>query len=162
MHDSVLPGGEGRGMTSNVPGLIARFYLGVIFAVAAYSKITGPRPFPEQLGAFLPRLAQDAAPWYHDFVTNVVLPNATIFGYAVVAGETFVAVTLLLGILTRVGAIVAIVLLLNYFLAKGLPIWSPASNDIADVMLAAIVAITGPGRLFGLDALLRRKVTTDS
>jgi uncharacterized membrane protein YphA (DoxX/SURF4 family) len=89
-------------------------------------------------------------------LSGVVLPHLALVGYAIVAAELFVAVALLGGFATRIAAVVVIFLNLNYMLAKGMALWSPASNDAADVMLALVVLFTDPGRVFGFDALRPR------
>ena len=139
-----------------VVGLVPRFFLGAVFAIAAYGKVTAPRGFATAIGGFLMSQTGNAPGWYQGFLHNAVFPHIDTFAMLVVAGEIFVAGSLLLGLLTRVGAIVALYLLVNYMLAKGQVIWSPTSNDAADIMLAIVVAMTGPGRILGIDAYLAR------
>src|SRR4051812_40614887 len=62
-----------------------------------------------------------ATPFYADFLTNVVQPNPQIFAQLVVLGEWIAGILLLLGLLTRFGAITGLLLNLNYILMKGLP-----------------------------------------
>jgi hypothetical protein len=42
-------------------------------------------------------------------------------------------------------------------LAKGMTFWSPASNDAADIVLAILVGVGAAGRVWGLDAVLKRR-----
>ncbi len=123
--------------------LLPRFYLGLVFAVAAYGKAMAPSGFPSVLAGFLGGAgAPHSFPWYGLFLHAVVLPHAAAFAYLIIAGEAFVAIGMILGGLgTRLAAFVAIFLLLNYASLKGMAPWSPASNDWADIVLALVVAI---------------------
>ena len=53
-------------------------------------------------------------------------------------GELFAAISLLTGTLTRLGALVAMSLFLNYMLAKARMFWSPDSEDAAVFFIASI------------------------
>jgi thiosulfate dehydrogenase [quinone] large subunit len=139
-----------------VVGLLPRFFLGAIFLIAAMAKITAPRGFATAISGFIMTQTNDAPPWYQGFLHTAVIPHLATWSLLIVGGEIFVAISLLLGLLTRVGAIVALYLLVNYMLAKGQVIWSPTSNDAADIMLAIVIAMTGPGRILGIDAYLAR------
>ena len=135
--------------------VLPRVYLGLIFAVSVYAKLTAPGGFAPRMSGFLSQVAlQNGFPWYADFVRSTVLPHAGVFSTLVIAGEVTVAISLLLGLATRAGAALAILLLLNYASAKGMLPWSPASNDWADIVLALLVIASAAGRTFGLDALL--------
>ena len=102
--------------------ILPRLYLGVIFAVAAYAKIFAPAGFAKSLAGFLNAVALTSGfGWYQELVRTVILPHIAFFAVLVTLCEAFVAVTMLLGFLTRAGAVVAICLLLNYLCAKGLP-----------------------------------------
>jgi uncharacterized membrane protein YphA (DoxX/SURF4 family) len=95
------------------------------------------------LAGFLSHVAAaDAFGWYDRFLTAIVIPNVRVFAILIVAGELLVAASMLSGIGTRATAVLAILLLANYACAKGMPPWSPASNDTADIVLALIVFAT--------------------
>jgi NADH dehydrogenase len=138
--------------------LLPRVYLGVIFAVAAVGKLTARVDFAGPMTGFLTgAVVRNGHGWYAGFLRAVVLPHAHVFATLVLLGEVFVAVSMIFGLLTRVGAVVAIVLLANYLCAKGLPFWSPASNDAADIVLALVVLFSGSGRVVGLDKSLHER-----
>ncbi len=151
-----------RPITSNadavvVIGLVPRFYLGAIFGIAAYGKIFSAHGYVEAVRSFLTGpMVTNAPAWYASFVYTTVLPNISTVATLTVGAEICIALSLLLGLFTRLGAAVAIYLFINYMFAKGSSIWNPASNDAADIMLAYVVVMTGPGRIFGLDKLLTR------
>jgi thiosulfate dehydrogenase (quinone) large subunit len=138
--------------------VLPRLFLGVIFARAAYGKFTAPAPgFKVILGGFLQQLLPHASPLYQSFAHAVVLPNLGLVAILVMTGELFVAVGMLFGITTRLASVVAVCLLLNYMLAKGMNLWTPASNDAADIILAIIVGIGAAGRVWGLDRILAER-----
>jgi len=98
-----------------------------------------------------------AHPFYRQFLEQVVLPNAGLFATLVVGAELFVGITLVLGLLTRFSAAVAVVLTLNYMLAKGAWFWTPSSNDAAFVAIGLALLIGAAGRTLGVDAFLARR-----
>ena len=139
--------------------VIPRLYLGTIFLVAAVSKITAPGGFEKALPRFLQVVALTHAPqWYQAFVQNVVMPHAGLFAALVIAGELCVGIAMLLGIGTRFASVIAVVLLANYLTAKGMPIWAPASNDAADIVLALLVGAGAAGHVYGFDGLIQSRL----
>jgi uncharacterized membrane protein YphA (DoxX/SURF4 family) len=72
-------------------------------------------------------------------------------------GELLVGATLILGLLTRFSAAVALVLALNYMFAKGAWFWTPSSSDAAFVAIALALLIGAAGRTLGVDAFLSRR-----
>lgn len=135
--------------------LLPRLYLAVVFLFAAYAKLTVPVGFTKALTGFLSTMAlQNASAPYKAFLQAVVLPHVSVFAPLVIAGELIVGITMLLGFATRAGAVVGIVLLSNYFLSKGLPIWASSSNDIPDIVLCILVLMSAAGRVFGVDQYL--------
>ncbi len=86
-----------------------------------------------------------------------MLPNAQVFAAVIHRGELLVGVTLILGLLTRFSARLALVLTLNYMFAKGAWFWSPSSTDAAYVAIAVALLIGAAGRTLGLDAFLARR-----
>jgi uncharacterized membrane protein YphA (DoxX/SURF4 family) len=138
--------------------VLPRLYLGIAFAVAVYAKLTAPGGFEKSLTGFLGGFAmQSAFAWYKAFVSAVVLPHAQLFAGLVVAGELVVAICMLFGFATRAAALVAILLLANYLCSKGMPVWSPASNDVPDIILAVLVFAGAAGRALGVDGILHER-----
>lgn len=103
-------------------------------------------------------IAKTAGP-YHDFLVNVVQPNAIVFADLVRVGELLVGVSLVLGLFTRLGGFFGILLPLNYMAARGAFVtamgWS--SGDAALALLSAISFVLPTGRVAGIDALLTRR-----
>jgi uncharacterized membrane protein YphA (DoxX/SURF4 family) len=96
----------------------------------------------------------NAEPFYRAFLESVVQPNALLFSQLVVIGEWVAGILLLLGLLTRLGAIVGILLNVNYMLMKGM-----ASNGGSIDRLFAfsdlMFLLAAAGLVWGLDSMLR-------
>jgi hypothetical protein len=98
------------------------------------------------------------------FVDRIVQPAIGAFGWAIFLVEAFVAVTLFLGLLSRGGALVS--LLLSIQLMLGLAgAWDPATHlnewewsYHLMILLSLVLLGTAPGRVVGLDALLRPRL----
>jgi thiosulfate dehydrogenase [quinone] large subunit len=91
---------------------------------------------------------------YKDFLVNVLIPNWTFFGYLTLFTETFIGVTLILGIFTRLGAFVAIGMAANITIGiLSVPHeWGWTYTML--IMLPALFLLTGAGRSVGVDAVL--------
>lgn len=138
-----------------------RLYLGVVFLVAAWPKLTAEGGFQPRLEAFLQNFALgNAHGFYRGFLEHVVLPNSGLFTPLVVFGELFVGLALVAGAATRLAAAVAMFFLLNYMLAKGMWLWTPASNDAAMFFIALVVMLGAAGRSFGIDRWLNARYRT--
>ena len=99
---------------------------------------------------------------YSDLVENVILPNFAPFGWGVFLVEIALAVFLLLGLATRFWALVAIAQSVAIFLSLG-----AAPNEWKwsyFLMMAAHLAVFGfaSGRVWGLDAVLRKRAAASS
>jgi uncharacterized membrane protein YphA (DoxX/SURF4 family) len=95
-----------------------------------------------------------------ELVGDVVLPNLTLFGPLVYLVELTIAVSLLLGLWSRAGALLGLLMGLNLWLglysAQGEWPWT----YMFLVMIQAWFVIDPPGRVLGADALLRSRGVT--
>ena len=140
--DATAPRGSFRS-TSRALLAFLRIYLGVILIITVLGKLTRDEPFATEMLGFLNGVARRGAlPWYTEFIQQVVIPHATLFSYLVMTGELFAAISLLTGTITRLGALVAMSLFLNYMLAKGRMFWSPDSEDAAVFFIALVVFLS--------------------
>jgi thiosulfate dehydrogenase [quinone] large subunit len=91
---------------------------------------------------------------YKDFQLNVVIPHWTFFGWMTLVTETFIAVTLLLGLGTRLGSLVALGMAANITLSiLNVPHeWGWTYTML--ITFPALFLLTDAGRSFGVDALL--------
>jgi hypothetical protein len=94
------------------------------------------------------------------FLENVVMPNIRWFGWIVWLSEAFIFVSLFFGIFSRLGGLVA--LGVSAQLMIGLAgITNPYEFEwiYNQMVILSIVALgTAPGRIFGVDALLRPRL----
>jgi thiosulfate dehydrogenase (quinone) large subunit len=151
-----LPGVILQGILARAALVVLRMYLGGVFLIAAWPKLQ--QDFTPGLVAFLQAVAlQKGHPFYQDFVVQAVLPNAALFATLVTWGELLVGVSLVLGLLTRLSAVVALLLNVNYMFAKGAWFWTPSSNDAAFAAISLALLVGAAGRTFGLDAFLARR-----
>ena len=135
-----------------------RIYLGTIFALAVYPKLVAGPAFARILNGFLTHVGlQNAQPFYQRFLSDLVIPHIALFAILIVIAETAVSIGMITGTATRLCAVIAMVLLTNYMLAKGLWWWNPSSNDGAFFMIALALGFCSAGRTFGIDAQLARR-----
>jgi uncharacterized membrane protein YphA (DoxX/SURF4 family) len=92
-----------------------------------------------------------------ELVRDIVLPNITIFGPLVYAIEVAIAVSLILGLATRLGAVLGALMAINLWLglynAPGEWPWT----YMFLVIIQLIYLIDPPGRSLGVDALVSRR-----
>lgn len=140
---------------------LARFLTGAIWLLHGVPKFLNSAQFMPPAGAFATYLQNGivkATGPYHDFLVNTVAPNASLFAELVRFGEVCVGISLLLGLFSRLGGLVGILLPLNYLAARGalgtLSEWS--SIDGCLLLLSALSFVLPTGRVAGLDALTLR------
>jgi uncharacterized membrane protein YphA (DoxX/SURF4 family) len=93
-----------------------------------------------------------------NLVRDVVLPNLALFAPLVYAVETAIGVSLLLGLLSRAGAVLGVLMGLNLWLglysAPGEWPWT----YMFLVIIQTLYVIDPPGRVLGADVLLWRRL----
>ncbi len=97
-------------------------------------------------------------PLQASLVKSFVVPNIAWMGWIIWLGEAFVAVSLILGLLTRLGGLAALLQALNlYFGVTAVPgewYWTYGMLAILGLVFLAIPA----GRVLGVDAWLRPRL----
>jgi uncharacterized membrane protein YphA (DoxX/SURF4 family) len=98
-----------------------------------------------------------AIPLQADLVRDIVLPNLSAFGPLVYLVEVCIGVSLMLGLFSRAGALLGLLMGLNLWLglysAPGEWPWT----YMFLVIIQAFFAVDPPGRMLGADVLLRRR-----
>ena len=148
---------------------LLRLVVGAWFAKAVWTKLALGSlwgiPYPTVSARFVGfhprRVAEFAAGnpigWYKEFLEQTVLPHASLFATLQVWGEVLVGLGLLLGLLVRLSALGGLFLALNFGLATQ---WMSFGQQGFHVLLVTSMLIflgTGAGRVWGLDARLRRR-----
>ncbi len=96
------------------------------------------------------------------FVTSVVLPHFLLFAWLTLLTELFIGVSHLLGIVSRLGALAALVMAANLFIGLAR---HPSEWPWSYLMLlgyALLFFATHPGRVLGLDGVLARRLTAST
>lgn len=140
---------------------VVRVYTGGFWLMHGIPKFTQSQDFMPPSGmmmSFVNNAVANTHGPYQNFLTHVVLPNAWLFAELVRLGEVVAGCLLLLGLFTRAGAAIGILLALNYLSAKGglthLSVWSGLDSEA--LVLCAISLFLPTGYVLGLDGLLAR------
>ncbi len=135
---------------------LLRIYCGYYFLQQGFRKFQ--RDFPR--GDWIGRQIGDVPnlelyPWYKTFLLNYVVPHHELFGYLIVCGEILVGTCLLLGLFTRLGALVGLYMVMNYYFGHGMVRGGAVvAQEQIFVVSLAIVLLSNPGRALGLDGAI--------
>jgi thiosulfate dehydrogenase [quinone] large subunit len=91
---------------------------------------------------------------YRDFLVNVMIPHWTFFGWMTLITETFISVTLILGLFTRLGSLAAIGMAANITIGILNVPHEWGWTYVMLIMLPALFLLTDAGRSFGVDAFV--------
>jgi thiosulfate dehydrogenase (quinone) large subunit len=148
-------------MLSGRQGLaLLRIGLGLLFLVSAWEKTTkgwlvSGEPLAKSVAGNLPK----AEAFYRPFLEGTALPNAGLLAQLVTLGEWVAGLSLTFGILTRLGALSAMWLLLNYMAMKGILtgqyLTSTVNSDRLYFIGALVCCLAAAGLTWGLDGRLR-------
>lgn len=135
---------------------VLRIYVGYYLFFQGIGKFQRNFPKGDWIGRQIGDIASlDLYPWYKTFLQNYVVPHSELFGYLVMIGEIAVGVCLLLGLFTRLSALIGLIMLSNYYLGPGTARGGAMLAQQQTFIIAlAIFVLAGPGRTLGLDGLL--------
>ncbi len=134
---------------------VLRIYVGFYILSQGVQKLRQDFPKGDWMGRQIGDIAgADLYGWYKRFLLDYVAPHHELFGYLVMFGEIAVGAALLLGFWTRWSSLVALFMVINYYLGpgavrRGLMM---AHQEILMVALAIFV-FANPGRTLGLDGV---------
>jgi thiosulfate dehydrogenase [quinone] large subunit len=148
-----------------ISAFVVRIAAGLLFALNLYWKV--PPHFGSDDGSGLYAITSQAVEYplfapFSSIVENVVLPNFELFAWGIYVIEIGIAVFLILGLATRLWAAVGVVVSLTIFMVVG------ATPNVWDwsyfLMMATLLAVfgTAAGRVVGLDAVFRSRVSGTS
>jgi thiosulfate dehydrogenase [quinone] large subunit len=89
-------------------------------------------------------------------VIHAALAHPKIFGTLVTVGELAIGVSMLLGLLSRLGAFLGTVMLFSFAFGAGHGLVPPGNSILMGAILATFV-VAPPGRVFGVDQMLRAR-----
>ena len=97
-------------------------------------------------------------PFYGDLIKNLALPNWQLVGWLTFFMESFIAISLIFGLFSRLGGLVSFVQAINLFLGLSMAPGEWVWTYIMLFTLGFIFMLTGPGRLWGIDQYLRPRL----
>ena len=136
-----------------------RLWVGISFLLAGQNKISKGglgAGYAQSVENFVNSNLESAYSFYRPFLESVVLPNTDVFAVLVTWGELLFGLSVLLGIFTRLGAGIGILIILNFTFTAGRGIWLPGM-DAAYIWALFTLLICGAGRILGVDQILRGK-----
>ena len=94
------------------------------------------------------------------FIDSAIKPNLAVTGYLIWGAEVFIALSLFLGLLSRLGGLVAVGISAQLFIGlANIPQpyeWEWSYGQM--VLLSLLMLGLAPGRIFGIDSWLRRRL----
>ncbi len=140
---------------------LIRLLTGVMWIAHAVPKFLKSNEFMPPNGAitgFISRALQHTSGPYHAFLAGTVQPNIFLFAELVRLGELLTGVALLLGLFTRLGGFVGMLLCANYIASRGTVFSSATLQSVGFTLfvLSAVSLVLPTGRAFGIDALRAR------
>jgi thiosulfate dehydrogenase [quinone] large subunit len=136
-----------------------RVYLGLVWFTYGRSKLEpnwagGTREF---LSAVADAASSTSGP-FKAFLTGVVIPHQRVFAELIAYGELLVGIALILGLLTKVGALGGAFLSLTYFFETGKfeRHFGLMSFELMLFAVSAFILVTPADRIASADSVLRR------
>lgn len=139
-----------------------RLFLGISFLAAGFDKLFDPQFFDPKAGGYIGnQLAGFAGQSpLGGFLTDIALPQATIFGALVLVGELAIGLGTLLGLYSRAAAFFGFVLSLILWLTAS---WQVTpfflGSDLPYAMGWLTLFLTGPHPILSLDAKINNRTS---
>jgi uncharacterized membrane protein YphA (DoxX/SURF4 family) len=143
----------------------ARIVTAVLFLLFGEYKLAGPAFAHGGFQGYLHTYIDGAAvSFYRPVLAHLVLPHAVFMGYVVGVLETFIGVSLLLGLWVRPASLLGAFFMLNLALAtwwepgQGVPLWRYLGAELDKLPLLLLFIIffaTDAGKVWGLDGRRR-------
>jgi thiosulfate dehydrogenase [quinone] large subunit len=132
------------------PIVLLRIYTGVFFAYHGFGKIRR-EDFASGVESFATRHLEDCFSFYQAFLESVVIPNTVLFAALVAWGELAIGIALILGLATRYAALFGAFMVLNFWFAKGLEVFTGANHDVVWFVILIVLGFIPAGKIAGLD-----------
>jgi uncharacterized membrane protein YphA (DoxX/SURF4 family) len=144
-----LPGSVLQGILASAALVFLRIFLGLVFLLSAWAKLESHRPpLLRALLAGVP--GKNGYHFYQEFLRQA-LPNLDVLAGVLAWCGLLVGIALIVGLLTRLSAVLALVLAVHSHLASG------SLQEAAYGAIAISLVIGAAGRTFGLDKPLARR-----
>jgi len=145
------------------PFVAARIYVGLVFATAGVRQleeaapwVTAGQHWPDAVRDQLAKWEPHSATWYHPILTQLLVPHVDTIAPLIAWANVLIGMALVLGVGTRLVAILGLVLLLNYMAAAGGRLYFPGPTAAYTALLLALV-LAGAGQMWSVDAALARR-----
>ncbi len=141
-----------------------RILIGAVWLNGAVEKFSNP-DFPRQLATSLGAggFVSQAPPWFQDFMSNNVVPNAELVAQLARFGELALGLALIFGLLTNAAALGGIVLSVAILLSQGgvrlgTGLAEPEflSINLLVALISAVILLSPTAKTLSLDATLAR------
>jgi thiosulfate dehydrogenase (quinone) large subunit len=141
-----------------------RILVGAVWLNGAVEKLLNP-DFPQQFAASLNAggFVSQAPPWFQGFMRDTVVPNAETAAQFVRFGELALGLALILGLLTNLAALGAIVLSLAIYVSEGGPRLEAGLGppEILDInllvaLISLLILLSPAAKALSLDEPLAR------
>lgn len=135
-----------------------RVVCGLILVLEGWSKLQGDwlhgTPLASSLGNWL---AADKPYGFFLPVVKTAHAHPKVFGALVTIGELSVGISLLAGVLTRIGSALGALMLLSFAFGSGQGL-VPPGNALLMAFICMLFVVTPPGRVLGVDVALRGRL----
>jgi len=131
-----------------------------IYAGAWFVWLGASQAYHGFVGSFTRLLNEHSRPFaefYHSFLTSFVIPNAQIIAICLIAAEILIGLLLILGLLTRLTTIIALVIAINYFLTLARADRLYLTITLTGIVIILVLLGSAAGRVWGMDATLYRR-----
>ncbi len=139
-----------HGAVKHWPIVVLRVYTGLFFAWNGFGKISRGN-FADGMEGFLNAQLANSFTFYRPFIESVVLPNKAMFAAMVAWGELAVGLAMIVGLATRYAAAVGAFLVLNFWFAKGAPVFAGTNHDVVWFVIFVVLGMVPAGKIAGLD-----------
>jgi uncharacterized membrane protein YphA (DoxX/SURF4 family) len=150
-----LPGSILQGILARSALTFLRVYLGIVLLVSAWPKLD--HGFAPKLAGLLEHTGGASPLWYQQFAEQVLVPRVELVATFIGWGELLAGCCLIVGLGTRLAAVVTFLLALNFMLAEGSWLWTPSSSYPGWAMVSLALLIGAAGRTLGIDAFLAER-----
>jgi thiosulfate dehydrogenase [quinone] large subunit len=148
----------------NIQICILRLALGALLLHAGYDKwSSGWLQSSQELSENLASYHEHATGVQLRYLDTVAIPYAGVWSKLMTVGEAAVGISLLLGLLVRLGSLVGIFMVVNFHIANGnMFSVNVIGSPWAALLLAGLLVtlLAGAGRWFGIDAVLAKRSPT--
>ncbi len=140
---------------------VIRIYTGVFWLSHALQKMVDPR-FASPNGSvdgLVTAAIQSSSGTYREFLTGTIQPHLTLFATILTYGELLIALSLILGFGTRIGAFAALCLSALYWFMSGqfATIGGYATDNAAALLLSLTCLVLPVGMSLGIDGARGRR-----